>query len=63
MFILQHLSDLVRFTHQSMPIMMILSPELRMPEPTVGGILKIFKDSQQVLSPRITSTVMAHNLS
>ena len=43
---------LVRRTHQSMPIMMTLSPEMRVSVPTVGGI-------QLVLTPRkITSIVM-----
>ena len=52
-FCTQYLLLLARCTHQSMPIMMTLSPELRVPMPTVGGILL----------PRInTSTVMAHNL-
>ena len=29
---------LVRYTHQSMPMVMVLSPELRVPVPTVGTI-------------------------
>ena len=45
----------VRCTHQSMPIVMTLSPELRVPVPTVGGIhLVIFQET--------TSIVMEHSL-
>ena len=35
---LQPALQLVRCTHQSMPIVMTLSPELRVPVPTVGAI-------------------------
>ena len=50
---------LVRCTHQSMPIMMTLSPELRMSVPTVGGIQPdIFK---VVSIDQTTSIVMEHN--
>ena len=59
----QHPPVHVGCTHQSMPIVMTLSPELRVPVPTVGGIhLIIFK---QVGIKKITSivTVMEHNSS
>ena len=45
----------VRCTHQSMPIVVTLSTELRVPVPTVGGIHQV--------NIIITSTVMVHNLS
>ena len=47
--------------HQSMPIVMTLSPELRVQEPTVGGI-QYMMAFQQVFIQRTTSTVMAYNL-
>ena len=52
----QHLLLLVRLTHQSMPIVITPSIELRVPVPTVETI-------QVVLLPRNdTFTVMVHNL-
>ena len=56
----QHLLLLVRCTHQSMPILMTLLLELRVPEPTVGGIQKLTSQEDFVL--QTSSTVMVHNL-
>ena len=58
--ILQHLLFPVKCTHQSMPIIMTLSTELRVAVATVGGIhLVAFK---WVSTQKNMSTVMAHNL-
>ena len=51
----QHLLLLVSYTHQSMPIIMTLSLDLRLAVPTVGSIRLV------LLPPNNTSTVMAQN--
>ena len=55
----QHPPAHVRCTHQSMPIMMTLSTELRVTVPTVGGIHLV--TFQEVEIQNTTSIVMEYN--
>ena len=56
---LQYSQALVRSTHQSMPIVMIWSVELRRLVPTVGGIQVVLRKDY---SQKNMSTVMVPNL-
>ena len=55
--ILQHLLLLVRCIHQNMPIVITLSPELKVPVPTVGAI-----HQEVMIWVSYISTVMISNL-